>query len=113
VICIEHQKLIVECFCFCMQCKKQTITIEEFFQKYCPTCKKRLCELCNKRGNKDCDCLCKKCGRPGLVDHECRENCHACQGADMGLMGCLCGKKLCPMCFFKRMEPGEETCLKG
>lgn len=85
-ICIEHQRLIVECFCYCIYCRKTTITIESLFQKYCPTCKKRLCEICSKKGTTECECMCRVCGEAKLADHVCKGRCHSCKAVDVWLV---------------------------
>ena len=87
-ICIEHEQLILECFCFCLQCYKQTFTIESLFQKYCASCKTRFCEMCSVKGKKECNCICKKCGNVDLADHECMGMCHHCKVSKVSLVDC-------------------------
>jgi hypothetical protein len=103
-ICVEHERMVGECFCHCQGCDKRTLTLAATFAKLCLTCRTRFCEVCREKGKGNCKCICKECGRNKTVDHEeCRPRCHWCEAREVVLSGCGCGRKLCGVCYFSSL----------
>ena len=124
-ICLDHDCMLSDCFCYCAGCLTfMKLDLKTNF-KHCSKCKLKLCLNCRSKPNEVCRCSqCKVCFNINTHEEysvcvQCRRNNKICSSCfdpllEESQVELYCGHKICRSCKFERFQDAnvyEMACV--